>query len=220
MFNANFSFTPRPTRVDSFMNTSNPARSSTRSASPCTSGAPSPTDFSVTDLAAQFSQQRIQRNAQICYDSCTSYANTDDDASWSIPPLEAGNNDALHRVRSYPPPRPHSPSQRAHRQLHTQLLCTTSHRRDIAALIAGMVDAGEQCCVSPLSPEPSSPSADGDDEGYNSSDDASRQSSVTTPQYQWYHRRASDLVSSGACVSKGIRMRKERRYRRVRTAEQ
>ncbi len=213
MFDENFSFEPlRSPSLDSL--TATASRDSSRSISPCTSTGAFPTPhFTVTDLAAQFASQRIQRQSQICYDSCQTYSNGDDDEGWVIPALDECEGDQLQRAQTFPQ-RSQSPSRRAQRQVNTRLLCSTSHRRDIAALVERMVDEEEQCSITPaesLTPPPE------EDEGYNSSDEpmteTSRRSSVATMQSRFEIRRASDLRISSASVNKRVRLR-SRRHRR------
>ena len=222
MFNENFSFdSPRSPSLDS--NTTTTTQQSSRSVSPCSAAGPFPSPrFSVTDLATQFAGQRLRKESTICYDSCESYANNDDDAGWSIPPIDDDNcYSTLSRSRTFPQ-RPHSPSRRVQRQLHTRLLCTPSHHRDISALVSRMVDAKEQCSITP--PGSTTPVDDHEDEGYSSSDEpglssASRRSSVATVKSRQSYRRSSDMKSTGACVSKNVRFRRDRDPKRVQRAE-
>ena len=59
-----------------------------------------------------------------------------------------------------PSPRPYSPARRAHRQRNTLLLSTsTSHARDLSALVTGMVERRDQCCIALPTPPPSMPSS-------------------------------------------------------------
>ena len=121
--------------------------------------------------------------------------------------------------REHSPQRAQSPSRRAQRQVNTRLLCTASHHRDIAALVARMVDSEDQCCITP--PEPSTPSNEVD-EGYSSSEEpmpTSRRSSVAQSRPRTNYRRSSDYKSTGACVSKDVRFRRERDHRRIRSSE-
>ena len=223
MFDENFTFdAPRSPSIGS---TTTATRASSRSVSPCTNSSPFPRPrFSVTDLAAQFADQRLRKESAICYDSCEAYANNDDDADWSIPSVnddEAFNQ--LQRARTFPT-RPHSPSRRTQRQLNSRLLCSTSHHRDIASLVAKMVKTQDQCSITP--PGSTTPTrAEHEDEGYNSGSDVemqlptSRRSSAATIRSR-LDRRGSDMRSSGACVNKSIRFRKDRNHIRIRSAEQ
>ena len=219
MFNEDFSFdTSRSPSVDS---TNTATTDSSRSVSPCSAAGPYPPPrFSVTDLAAQFAGQRLRKESPICYDSCDAYANNDDDDGWSIPPVEVNEADQLPRSRLLPQ-RSHSPSRRIQRQLNTRLLCSVSHHRDIATLVARMVESNDQCSTAPLSPT-SLVNVPEPDEGYSSSDEpmtaTSRRSSVATVKRSEY-RRSSDLKLGGACVSKNIRFRKDRGHRRSRNSE-
>ena len=212
MFDENFSFdTPRSPSLDSATGTT---RDSSRSVSPCSAAGPFPQPrFSVTDLAVQFADQRLRQDSRIYYDSCEAYANTDNDDDWSIPSIETDDITALSRSRTFPQ-RPHSPSRRIQRQVNTRLLCTPSHRRDVAALVARMVETEEQCSV--MTPVP-------EDEGYDSSDDTvvmptARRASIATAKSRQDYRRSSDLNTTGACVSKSVRFRKDRN-RRIRSSE-
>lgn len=216
MFDENFSF--EIARSPSLQSSTAATRDSSRSVSPCTISGPFPSPrFSVTDLAAQFAEQRIRQDSQIRYDSCDAYANHDDDADWSIPTLDDGSDISLRRSQTFPQ-RPHSPSRRVHRQITTGLLCTTSHRRDIAALVTRMVEEEEQCSITSAATLPPQPEED-EDEGYNSSDDpmdeTSRRSSIATVQSSNAIRRASDLLGRGARVNQKARVRKGKAYRRT-----
>ena len=220
MFDENFSFdAPRSPSINS---STAATRDSSRSVSPCSPARPFPPPrFSVSDLAAQFADQRIRKESQICYDSCKSYANLDEEADWTIPSLEDNDCNALSRSKTFPQ-RPHSPSQRSQRQVHTRLLCTPSHHRDIASLISSMVDSEDQCYTT--SAEAITPPAEQEDEGYNSSGDsemmdASRRSSTVAMSSRILVRRASDMSRTGACVSKSIRVRKDKNHRRIRNSE-
>ncbi|KAF2770215.1 hypothetical protein EJ03DRAFT_76853 [Teratosphaeria nubilosa] len=223
MFDDNFAF--NASRSPSLSSTSNESisdREPSRSVSPCsaTSSLPPP-PFSVTDLAAQFSTSRIRRDAQICYDSCEAYAAQDDDAGWTLEPedeedVPSARSPALPII---PPPRPHSPSQRTRRQMHARLLCSTSHHRDISALVARMVQSSSQCTVTP--PEAITATAEPDDEGYDSTDNSSvgqfRRASLAASRPRTSCRRSADFMktSSGACVSKSTRFRRERTHSRA-----
>ena len=221
MFDENFSFdSPRSPSIGS---STTATRDSSRSVSPCSAAGPFPPPrFSVTDLAAQFADQRIRKESPICYDDCQAYANNDDDANWSIPSIEDSDFNQLSRARTFPQ-RPHSPSRRVQRQLNTQLLCSASHHRDIAALVSRMVDSKDQCSITPPGSMTPTRSED-EDEGYDSGEDSImsttfRRSSVATVRSRNDSRRGSDLKNGGACVNKNIRFRKDRNYRRVRNSE-
>ncbi|EMC99092.1 hypothetical protein BAUCODRAFT_391215 [Baudoinia panamericana UAMH 10762] len=217
MFDENFTFdTPRSPSLDSSNSPS--TRAPSRSVSPCSPTTPFPApSFSVTDLAAQFGNSRIERRAQICYDSCAAYAACDDDAGWYVgPSIDDDNLDkaptSYSRRDSLRPARPHSPTQRSRRQCNARLLCSASHHRDIAALVARMVDSGEQCSVSASS----NVAMDAEDEGYDSSSQSltpaqSRRSSLAiTGKKQDGRRLSRDTKSAGACVSKTARLRRDR----------
>ncbi|KXL46242.1 hypothetical protein M433DRAFT_144558 [Acidomyces richmondensis BFW] len=231
MFDENFSFdTARSPSLRSTKASS--TRDTSRSVSPCSPISPfsAPPGFSVTDLAASFATQRLHGRAQICYDSCEAYAANDDDAGWVIhSSIEEAEASPLARTRTYPPrpARPHSPSQRLQRQLNSRLLCSTSHHRDISALVAQMVESNEQCSISP--PEAMSAPAAVDDEGYDSSDGSysgssltpvqshshSRRSSLAASKQRLEYRRSSDITkAAGACVTKGARFRKDKKHSR------
>lgn len=224
MFNENFSFdSPRSPSIES---SSAATRESSRSVSPCSNSSPFPPPrFSVTDLAAQFADQRIHKRSAICYDNCDSYANNDDEAGWTIPSVEEDEEfNQLQRSRTFPV-RPHSPSRRTQRQLNTRLLCSTSHHRDIITLVARMVNTNDQCSITP--PGSTTPTrVDEEDEGYNTGSDVemglpmSRRSSTVTVRSRVDSRGGSHMRSTGACVSKSIRFRKDRNHRRIRSAEQ
>ncbi|EME46354.1 hypothetical protein DOTSEDRAFT_148511 [Dothistroma septosporum NZE10] len=223
MFDSNFTFDPAP-RSPSLDSTSNTisTRTASRSVSPCspTTAFPPPR-FSVTDLAASFATSRLRPDSQICYDSCDSYANTDDDAGWAVPVDEDEEYPEISRSRTLPQ-RPHSPSRRMHRQMQTRMLCNMSHAKDISALVSQMVDSNDQCTILSRSISPTTE----DDEGYNSSSDPlvateSRRSSMATTKarLKYTYRRSSDLKTVGAYVSKTTGFRKDKKHRRVRSAE-
>jgi len=224
MFDENFTFdSPRSPSLGS---STSATRDSSRAVSPCTQSVPFPPRFSVTDLAAQFADQRLRKESSICYDNCEPYANDDDDADWSIPSIDDDQEfNQLSRARTFPM-RSHSPSRRTQRQLNTRLLCTPSHHRDIATLVARMVNAKDQCSITPPGSTTPTGVAEDEDEGYNSSSDVdmapptSRRSSVATIRSRVESRRGSDLKSGGACVNKSIRLRKDRNHRRPRHSEQ
>ena len=224
MFDENFTFdAPRSPSIGS---STNATRDSSRSVSPCTQSVPfAPPRFSVTDLAAQFADQRIRKDASIYYDSCETYANNDDDADWSIPSIDDDEDfKQLSRARTFPT-RSHSPSRRTQRQLNTRLLCTTSHHRDIATLVARMVNSKDQCSITPPGSTTPTRVAEDEDEGYNTGSDVemavptSRRSSVATTKSRVESRRGSDLRSGGACVNKSIRLRRDRNHRRIQQSE-
>lgn len=219
MFDSNFTFSA---------SRSSDTEVSTPGYSPCSSPAPfAAAHFSISDLADQLAGHRIEREAQICYDSCQTYSNhisnDEDEMNWLIPPLEECQSTALRRAQTCPlPQRPHSPSRRTQRQANARLLCSASHREEIAALMERMVNSEEQCLISPSSAPLTPPLQD--DEGYNTGDDSisetiSRSSSIVVVPTRADRRRASDLVAGGACVSKSIRLRKGRHLKRVRTTE-
>lgn len=188
------------------------ARRSSGSTSPCSTITH---QSSVTDLVAQFAVHRIRRTSQISYHPFESYANQDDDAAWSIPPDDGASlseSTALAQTaRSFS-------NTRLQRQVNTRLLCTASHHRDISALVARMIDSGDQCDIS--SPDPSETSLTIDeDEGYNSSEDISRRSSTVATRPRLEYRRSSDCSRIGTCVTKPVRLRKETKRRRTRKAE-
>ena len=223
MFDKNFSFDgPRSPSIGS---SSSATRDSSRSVSPCSTSVPFPMPrLSVTDLAAQFADQRIRKESAICYDSCEAYANNDSDAGWSIPSMDEDDLQSLSRARTFPM-RAQSPSRRTQRQLNTRLLCSASHHQDVAALVARMVDEGVQCSITP-SGSTSPTRTEDEDEGYKTASDvdmvlpASRRSSVAPVRPRMGSRTGSDLRSGGAHVNKNIRQRKDRSYRRVRSSEQ
>lgn len=224
MFDENFTFdSPRSPSIESSISAT---RDSSRSVSPCTNSSPFPPPrFSVTDLAAQFADQRLRKESAIYYDNCEAYANNDGDADWSIPSVDDDEEfNQLQRARTFPV-RPSSPSRRTQRQLNTRLLCSASHHRDIATLVAKMVNTKDQCSITP--PGSTTPTrAEHEDEGYDSGSDVemvlptSRRSSAATIRSRIDSRRGSDMRSSGACVNKSIRFRKDRNHRRIRSAEQ
>ncbi|WPG98827.1 Hypothetical protein R9X50_00162500 [Acrodontium crateriforme] len=211
MFDENFSFAaPRSPSQDS--NNTFSTREPSRSVSPCSPAAPvPPLQFTVSDLAAQFAGQRIQRKAQMRYDSCESYANLDDDAGWELEPVQ-NNADMqpISRSRTYPQP-PHSPSQRQRRQASTLLLCSSTHHRDIAQLVSRMVENNDQCSVTPSNlitpPRAESEEYDSNDETRRTI--APRRASIAIPKRVDY-RRSSELKSGGNCVSKSARFRRDR----------
>jgi len=216
LFDDNFSFdSPRSPSIGS---SSAATRDSSRSVSPCSSAIPFPPPrLSITDLATQFADQRLRKESRICYDSCEAYANNDgDEMGWSIPSIDDENCAPLARSRTHPQ-RPHSPSRRTQRQLNTRLLCSKTHRRDIAALVTRMVESSEQCSISPTTPV-----AAHDDEGYSSESEersmTSRRSSVATIKSRPEFRRSSEYKSGGTCVTKNVRLRKKSDgHRRIKT---
>ncbi|KAF2719639.1 hypothetical protein K431DRAFT_228373 [Polychaeton citri CBS 116435] len=199
-----FSFDP-PRSPSYSSDNSTLTRETSRSVSPCSeqSPFPRPGGMSVTDLAVQFGNQRLRRDAQICYDSCSAYAANDDDAGWELPPL--GEEDTSTQLTRPPSAhRAHSPSRRVARQLSTRLLCSGSHQKDIESLVVQMLER-DQCNVVG---RPSSPG----DEGYDSGDSPShsRRSSVAaSSRPRMDYRRASDLKTAGGCISKTVRVRKD-----------
>ncbi|KAI5358169.1 hypothetical protein Slin15195_G064960 [Septoria linicola] len=221
LFNEDFAFdsTPRSPSLSSDLTLS--TRDTSRSVSPCTatSAYPAPR-FSVTDLAASFSNSRLRHDSQICYDSCEAYANMDDDAGWEIP---GASDDYLTVSRSRTiTQRSHSPSRRMARQASTRLLCSTTHAKDIAALVSQMVDSKEHCNVVASSESVKQSVEAMDDEGYDSgtSAAASRRSSLAVQRSRLDYRRTSDLkTAGGARVCKAVRQKKEVKQRRVRSGE-
>lgn len=239
MFDTNFSFGggARSASLDSAASSSAPT-SLSRSVSPCSelTAYPQP-QFTVTDLAASFGRSRLRHEAQICYDPCAAYAATDDDAGWQlsddepvVASIETGTATSASRAAARTPrARAHSPTRRVQRQSNGRLLCSASHHKDIAALVSRMVARGDQCSVAAapgighgmlgeaagaglMVP---STAAD-DDEGYDSSEyfepaPRSRQSSSAMPRHRLEYRRSSEFKSTtGACVNKAIRLRKDR----------
>lgn len=211
--------------------------SSSRDVSPCSSTCSSPTSpipgtfYSVADLTADLDRQHIHHScgSHIARQSCAAYANADDDAGWTISPRcadgSADTSSTLH-PSAFPihhPRRTISPSRHRHqRQLNARLLCTASHHRDIAALVARMLNSHDQCSVAPpvsIAPSPTSAPApnvdDGedDDEGYDSDDQAGPR--AIRPSAAEY-RRAADPKRTGASFSKDIRLRRESAHRRRR----
>ncbi|KAK0823196.1 hypothetical protein LTR73_008721 [Friedmanniomyces endolithicus] len=225
MFDDNFTFdTARSPSLDS--SNAPTTRDTSRSVSPCSTVPPFPgSRFSVTDLAAQLADQRNRTDSRIRYDDCEAYAANDDDAGWTVMPSierDAGIAPLRHSSTSTrQSSRPHSPSQRSQRQANARLLFTHSHRQDIAALVARMVQSKEQCSVS-SSESLALTTTITEDEGYDSSDGStavhSRRSSVASAR-RVESRRASDVKSSGACVSKSIRFRRNKPLSRARTYE-
>ena len=218
----NFSFdSPRSPALSDGSNAASTSNTS-RSVSPCSTTYPPPR-YSITDLSAQFDQQRIRQDSQICYQSCDSYANSEDDAGWSLDASsDEGSFPPVSRSRTFPM-RAHSPSRRSARQVNTRLLCSASHHNDIAALVARMVQSGEQCSVTPPQSLSRPSSRDQEDEGYDSSEEplasTSRRSSVATLRRGMDYRRASELRTTGACVSKATRLQKDKKHKRLRSGE-
>lgn len=219
MFEENFSFEPaRSPSVDS-NNTLSSTRDTSRSVSPCSPTTPfPPPTYSVTDLANCFANSRlIRRDAQICYDPCDSYANLDDDADWRIPSAE--DVEYTSTIRSRPLPQQRSQS-RTQRQVGARLLCSSSHHKEIAALVSRMVQSGEQCSVTASTVSQGAVTEDeGFDEGYDSSDATSRRSSLAVPKSRLDYRRSSEMKTSGSCVSKAVRFRKDKQCKRIRSSE-
>ncbi|KAF7189014.1 hypothetical protein HII31_09637 [Pseudocercospora fuligena] len=216
MFDANFTFdTPRSPSLDSTSHTIS-TRETSRSLSPCSPTGPYPPPrFSVTDLAASFASSRLRHDSQICYDSCEAYANNDDDAGWEIPRDDV-DLAPVSRSRTLPA-RPHSPSRRMQRQANTRLLCSTTHTKDIEALVSRMVACQDQCEVNSDS---ASPTIEVDDEGYDSPDaNQSRRSSIAVQKTRFDYRRSSDMRATGARVNKTVRCKKDQKHRRIRSAE-
>lgn len=222
MFDENFSFDkPRSPSVDS--SNASSTRDHSRSPSPCspTSAYP-PLNFSVTDLAARFSDARVRPDSQIMYDSCAAYAAADDDAGWTLESTAEAESElrrpssSSRRFPQRAPPRPHSPSQRSQRQANARLLCFSAHRADIAALVSRMVNTNDQCSVASGDLNPSRT----DDDGYDSSDGStpvqSRRASVASIR----SRRGSELRGmSSAGVCKSTRLRRESRLTRVKSSD-
>ena len=190
-----------------------------RSVSPCSAVAPHPPPrLSVTDLTSQLAGQRLQQNSLICYDSCEAYANTDDDSGWEIDVEPFENNSTFlssrrSRTISQRPTRPHSPSQRLQRQVNARMLCSSTHQRDMAVLVSRMVESNDQCSVSAPEHLPSA-MCNEEDEGYDSGEGStpipSRRPSLISARPTLNFRRSSDMRTTGACVSKNARVRKDR----------
>ncbi|KAK5170958.1 uncharacterized protein LTR77_004102 [Saxophila tyrrhenica] len=216
MFDENFSFeSPRSPSTTS----SSATRESSRSVSPCSAASPFPPPrLSVTDLAVQFAGQRLRKEATICYEPCDAYANTDgDEDGWAIPSLEDSDGSRLlSRSRTYPR-RAQSPSRRMQRQVNTRLLCSTSHHRDIAALVSRMVESSDQCSIAP----PGSLTPTHEDEGYSSDNDEqmSGLSASRRPSLAMSKSRSDLRRGSRASVSKDVRFRKNEKCRRIRSSE-
>ncbi|KXT09178.1 hypothetical protein AC579_8405 [Pseudocercospora musae] len=216
MFDANFTFdTPRSPSLDSASHTTS-TRETSRSVSPCSPTGPYPPPrFSVTDLAARFAGSRLRHDSQVCYDSCEAYANNDDDAGWAIPRDDI-DLAPVSQSRT-PPARPHSPSRRLQRQANTRLLCSSTHTKDIEALVSRMVACEDQCEVNSDS---ASLTIEVDDEGYDSSDaNQSRRSSIAVQKTRFDYRRLSDRRTTGARVNKTVRCKKDQKHRRIQSAE-
>ncbi|KAK3115615.1 hypothetical protein LTR53_004873 [Teratosphaeriaceae sp. CCFEE 6253] len=227
MFDLNFTFdTARSPSLDSSNAPS--TRDTSRSVSPCSAIGPLPAArFSVTDLAAQLAGQRMSTSSLISYDSCEAYAAADDDEGWTVAPSIEADAGLASLPTSYTSTRrsarQHSPSHRSQRQATARLLCTPSHRHDIAALVSRMVRRKEQCSITPCDSLALIPTLTEDDEGYTSSAGAtpahSRRSSVANARRADV-RRASDAKSIGAaCVSKSARFKRDRVLSRVRSSD-
>jgi hypothetical protein len=228
MFDENFSFDA--SRSPSLDSSNAPStRDTSRSVSPCSAVGPfppPPATFSVADLAAQFADSRIRQDSRVYNDPCEAYAAMDDDAGWVIEPATEVDIAIapLAKSSTFPQraPRQHSPSHRIQRQANARLLCTSSHRQEVAALVARMVQTQEQCSVA--SSESGSPiSTIAEDEGYDSSDGAtpvqSRRSSIVPGVRRMESRRPSE-AKVNACVSKSIRFhRREKSLARVRSSD-
>lgn len=212
----NFTFdAPRSPSLGSENATS--TRETSRSVSPCSPTGPFPPPrFTVTDLAASFANSRLRADSQICYDSCEAYANTDDDAGWEVPGDDFPQASRT-RTRTLLQ-RSHSPSRRMARQVSTRLLCSTTHAKDIAALVSRMVDSQEQCDVFPSGS--SKNTIEVDDEGYDSDEDTeSRRSSLAVSKSRLNYRRTSDMKSTGTRVCKAVRCHKQfSKERRIRSS--
>lgn len=105
--------------------------------------------------------------------------------------------------------------------MNTRLLCSMTHAKDIASLVSRMVDCKEQCTV--VSSGSANPSIE-EDEGYDSGEismPSSRRSSMGPVKVRagFEYRRSSDFKTTGAYVSKATRFRKDRRHKRIRSAE-
>jgi hypothetical protein len=127
----------------------------------------------------------------------------------------------LSRSRTFPQ-RSQSPPRRIQRQMNSRLLCSTSHHREIAAIVSRMVESNEQCSITP--PDSTMPAHE--DEGYSSDSDepmngpsSSRRSSVATIKSRPDFRRSSDYKSGGTCVTKNVRFRKNEGLKRIRSAQ-
>jgi len=175
----------------------------------------------MTDLAACFGRSRLRQDAQMCYDSSEPYANVDDDAGWTLDPIPSTEGATLERSRSRIMA-PQSQGRRSQRHSNTRLLCSAAHRKDIAALVARMVESKEQCSVAPAEIFPSTLVAAGsadDDEGYDSSSEhyeaseESRQSSSAASRVRLRYRRSTDFKANSACVKKSVRLRKDKKCR-------
>lgn len=248
MFDENFTFSRSPSWAST--DTSH-TREPSRSVSPCspTFSLPPPQGYSVTDLAADLDRQRIRPDARICYQSCHSYANTtDDDSAWAIPPSGSDSegdatyhNSSRRRTASSTtlslarsragPARSYSPTRRAARQSGTRMLCASgAHAKDIAALVARMVSASDQCSVA--APPDSLPRAaaeaeEADDEGYNSAGGeeaasacSSRRNTLSKRNLDYRRALDSRTGTGAAAISKDIRFRgaKDKGHRRHRSS--
>lgn len=228
MFDDNFTFSSATRSPSLDSSNASSTREPSRSVSPCSPTGPFPPPrFSVTDLAAQFADQRLRRDARVYHDSCASYANSEDDAGWTIEPSveEAEPSPVSPRSRTCPQrsTRAQSPPHRSHRQANARLLCSASHHRDIAALVSRMVQSNDQCSVNPPPDSSSATAANLEaDEGYDSSEGSigieTRRSSYAASRQRLEYRRSSDMKTTGACVSKNTRFRKGTGHSRVRSS--
>jgi len=223
MFDENFCFAPvRSGSLGS--TTSSSTEQTSREVSPCSPiNALPPPAYTMTDLAACLGRSRLRQDAQICYDSPEAYANMDDDAGWTLDPVPSTESESSDRPRSRMVTSSQPQSRRAQRHSNTRLLFSAAHRKDIAALVARMVESEEQCSVAPAEILSSTPSTTtisvDDDEGYDSSSELwdpsteSRQASTSAPRMRIRYRRSMELKNNSACVRKPVRLRKDKKWR-------
>lgn len=197
---ADFSFdTPRSPSIDS-----NDTTTTSRSVSPCSPTTPYPTpQYSVTDLSADFGRQRLRQDSQIYSQPCEAYANLDDDAGWSLEAEDPATPHFASRVHSGSAV---SSRRRTERQASARLLCSTSHHRDIAALVSRMVGSQEQCFLSSSTSITHSPVEMDDDCAYL----PTRTKTPVSTSRPKALRRSSDLKKTGTSISKDARLRKDR----------
>lgn len=108
---------------------------------------------------------------------------------------------------------------RLQRQANMRLQCSATHVKDISSLVERMVERGEQCMIcSPPGPKGRlSSTSSGAKEDEDVRTGIRRSSTSELPTYTLKYRRSGELLSSQACVSKSVRLRKKK-YRRSATS--
>lgn len=169
-----------------------------------------PPAVSMGELALRFGEQNLEVDPRYQGTSFEPVAPSDEDFLFSTDPE---NSDRHLSYASLSPA-----AIRQQRQANVQLQCSASHARDISSLVERMVNDGEQCvvCAPRASRSGLLPAKSDFEEDDYASVKRSTHSDGTT--YTLKYRRSGDVLSSQACVSKNIRLRKKK-ARRAATAK-